>query len=208
MDLYEQNIYNRIQRFVPENSAKEAFQLWREKPFRFVVSKARATKLGDFRKKPSEDLAMITVNENLNPYAFLITFVHEVAHHRVYAKYKNKVLPHGVEWKMAFRELMLPFQKPEIFPANILLALDKYMINPKAASLSDMKLAQALKLYDKVENPLEKSLMHLAEGEKFTLDQKIYQKLEPRRTRIKCVEVKTGRNYLVHKMAMVIPCPD
>lgn len=204
MDFYEQNIYKRLQRFVPEQAVDLAFSLWREHPFRFVVAKARATKLGDFRKKPSDDLAVITVNENLNPYAFLLTYVHEVAHHRVYAIHKNKVLPHGNEWKRAFQELMLPFQKVHIFPAEILKALNSYMRNPKAASLSDIRLAKALQNQDNSDNPLEVSLMDLR-GDKFTLENKIFQKLEYRRTRIKCVELKSGKNYLVHKMAMVIP---
>ncbi|GAA5033155.1 metallopeptidase [Marivirga lumbricoides] len=204
MDFYEQNIYKRLQRFVPEHAVDLAFSLWKEHPFRFVVSKARATKLGDFRKKPSDDLAIITVNENLNPYAFLITYVHEVAHHRVYTVHKNSVLPHGNEWKLAFQKIMLPFQTSQIFPAEVLKALNSYMRNPKAASLSDIKLAQALQKQDNFAHPHEVSLMEL-EGDKFKLENKVFQKLENRRTRIKCVELKSGKNYLVHKMAMVIP---
>lgn len=207
MDLYEQNIYKRLQRFVPEQAVDLAFSLWREHPFRFVVAKARTTKLGDFRKKPSDDLAVITVNENLNPYAFLITYVHEVAHHKVYAIHKNKVLPHGEEWKRAFQQVMLPFQNAQIFPPEVLKALNNYMRNPKAASLSDIRLAQALQKQDSSGNSLEVSLMEL-KGDKFKLEDKIFQKLEYRRTRIKCVELKSGKNYLVHKMAMVIPFTD
>lgn len=208
MNHYEQKIYDRLSRFVPEAAVMKAFLLWQEAPFRFVISKARNTKLGDFRKKPSEDLAVITVNENLNTYAFLVTYVHEVAHHRVYLQYKNRVLPHGTEWKLAFKELMLPFQITEIFPSNVLSALRKYMINPKASSLSDISLAAALKVHDLDANPLEVALMQLAPGLKFSLENRIFRKLEPRRTRIKCEEVKTGKKYLVHKMAMVIPCPE
>ena len=208
MNYYEQKIYDRLKRFVPEAAVMKAFLIWQEAPFRFVISKARNTKLGDFRKKPSEDLAVITVNENLNTYAFLVTYVHEVAHHRVYLQYKSKVLPHGVEWKLAFKELMLPFQSSDIFPSNVLSALTKYMRNPKASSLSDINLAAALKVHDLDTNPSEVALMQLAAGVKFSLENKVFKKLEPRRTRIKCEEVKTGKKYLVHKMAMVIPFPD
>ncbi len=207
MNYYEQKIYDRLERFVPEAAVLKAFLIWQEAPFRFIISKARNTKLGDFRKKPSEDLAIITINENLNTYAFLVTYVHEVAHHRVYLKYKNKALPHGVEWKLAFKELMLPFQNPEIFPSNVLSAVIKYMINPKASSLSDINLAAALKVHDVNVNPMEIALMQLDQGVKFSLENKVFRKLESRRTRIKCEEVNTGKKYLVHKMAMVVPCP-
>jgi hypothetical protein len=204
MTHYEKQIHQRISRFVPENAVDLAFSLWKEKPFRFVIAKARNSKLGDFRKKPGEDWAMITVNENLNPYSFLITYVHEVAHHWVFEKYKGRVNAHGKEWKNAFKELMLPFQSSEIFPENILQALKAYMINPKAASLSDIRLAKALKVYDP-KNPDEISLLELAHGQKFMLEKRLFEKQETRRTRVRCKEVKSGKFYLVHKMAMIIP---
>lgn len=204
MTPYEQQIHHRISRFVPENAVDLAFNLWREKPFRFIIAKARNSKLGDFRKKPNEELAIITVNENLNPYSFLITYVHEVAHHWVFEKHKGKVLPHGVEWKNAFKELMLPFQSADIFPEGILKAVNRYMINPKAASLSDLYLAKALKVYDP-QNPDELSLLELEKGQKFSLENRVFEKGETRRTRVRCKEVQSGKYYLVHKMAMIIP---
>ncbi|MGJ3234224.1 transcription elongation protein SprT [Marivirga sp.] len=204
MTYYEKQIHHRISRFVPENSVDMAFNLWKEKPFRFVIAKARNSKLGDFRKKPNEDWAIITVNENLNPYSFLITYVHEVAHHWVYEKHKGRVSPHGKEWKNAFKDLMLPFQIPEIFPEPILKALNVYMLNPKAASLSDIRLAKALKTFDPV-NPDEISLLELKLGQKFLLENRLFEKHETRRTRVRCKEVRSGKYYLVHKMAMIIP---
>lgn len=204
MDYYEQQVYKRITRFVPQHAAQMAFDLWKEKPFRLVISKARATKLGDFRVNPGEKEVVITVNENLNPYAFLITYVHEVAHHWVYIKNKNAVLPHGIEWKTTFQDLMKPFLLPEIFPEAVLGALTNYMRNPKAASLSDIRLANALRAFDPV-NPDEISLMELKTGQNFELENKVFQKIENRRTRARCKELKSGKYYLVHKMAMIIP---
>ena len=204
MTHYEKQIHLRISRFVPEKSIDLAFNLWKDKPFRFVIAKARNSKLGDFRKKPNEDLAVITVNENLNPYSFLITFIHEIAHHRVFQKYKGRVSPHGQEWKNTFKDVMLPFQTNDIFPEAILKALNSYMINPKAASLSDIHLAKALKAYDP-KNPDEISLIELRQGQKFMLENRLFEKQESRRTRVRCKEVKSGKYYLVHKMAMIIP---
>ncbi|WNB17759.1 SprT-like domain-containing protein [Marivirga arenosa] len=203
MTHYEKQIYKRISRFIPESATDLAFELWQQKPFRFVISKARNTKLGDFRIKPGEE-AVITVNENLNPYSFLITYVHEVAHHWVYEQYKGRVSPHGVEWKLAFKELMLPFQNTTIFPEEVLKALNLYMRNPKAASLSDIHLAKALKNHDPI-NPDEVSLLDVEKGQKFKLENRVFEKLESRRTRVRCKEIKSGKYYLVHKMAMIIP---
>jgi hypothetical protein len=204
MKHYEKQIYDRISRFVPEKSTALAFDLWQKKPFRFVIAKARNSKLGDFRKRPNEDWAVITVNENLNPYSFLITYVHEVAHHWVFEKHKGRPAPHGKEWKNQFKELMLPFQTTYIFPEAVLEALDHYMLNPKAASLSDIRLAKALKAYDPT-NPDEISLLELQQGQSFKLENRLFEKQETRRTRVRCKEIKTGKYYLVHKMAMIVP---
>ena len=73
----------------------------------------RETKHGDFRKMP-DGTFQITVNNNLNQYQFLLTLVHEIAHHITHQKF-GRVQPHGKEWKKVFQHLMLPFLKPDIF---------------------------------------------------------------------------------------------
>jgi hypothetical protein len=50
----------------------------------------------------------ITVNVNLNPYNFLVTYLHEVAHLEVYRQYKRRQPPHGKAWKTHFRLLLIP----------------------------------------------------------------------------------------------------
>ena len=62
------------------------------------VSKPRKTKLGDYRRpgRPHQP-HRISINGNLNPYAFLITLLHEWAHLEIYQEYKGKVAPHGPE---------------------------------------------------------------------------------------------------------------
>lgn len=46
----------------------------------FKISKSRATKLGDYRHPFRGVGHKISVNNNLNAYAFLVTTVHEFAH--------------------------------------------------------------------------------------------------------------------------------
>jgi len=79
---------------------------------------------------------------------FLITFVHEMAHLTTYNVYKHKVEPHGKQWKSAFRELMDPFLKQEIFPGGLRELLENYMMNPSATKCSDPELFKALKSFD------------------------------------------------------------
>ena len=73
------------------------------------IKKPRLTKLGDYRCPQNGKGHIISINNNLNPYAFLITLTHEIAHMMVWEKHQNKVLPHGSEWKEMFQKLMLNF---------------------------------------------------------------------------------------------------
>jgi hypothetical protein len=206
MDLYQEKVRQRIARFVPQQAVNQAYELWEKRPFRFVISKARNSKLGDFRMKPIDELAVITVNENLNPYNFLITYVHEVAHHWVYKEFKNKVAPHGIEWKRQFEVLMEPFLLETIFPQAILSPLKRYMINPKASSQSDIRLASALAMFDENNGGADGIALHkLTVGSAFVLEDRTFQSIESRRTRIRCKELTSGKHYLVHKLALVKP---
>ncbi|HAD34265.1 MAG TPA: hypothetical protein DCF44_07170 [Chitinophagaceae bacterium] len=44
----------------------------------------------------------MSVNGNLNSYHFLITLLHEIAHMLVWEQFRNRVKPHGLEWKHVF----------------------------------------------------------------------------------------------------------
>jgi hypothetical protein len=181
--------------------AEYCFNLWHELSFDFIVSKKRDSKLGDFRFAPNKGF-QITVNHNLNPYAFLVTYLHEVAHLVTYQKHKNAVNPHGQEWKDAFLELFEPLLDPELLPFELVKVLKNYLVNPVATSNGYTPLVEVLKKYD----PTEESallLFHLPEGTKFQVKNLRLQKGKLRRTRYICQEVHTGKLYLVAKNAQV-----
>ena len=117
-------------------------------PVKFKIAKPRKTKLGDYRPPIYHTNHRISVNHNLNKYSFLITFVHEFAHLLVWEKHKNKVDPHGQEWKDEYRRLMMVFIEKGVFPDDIKKVLLKSIKNSKAASTSDLKLSRVLKNYD------------------------------------------------------------
>ena len=107
--------------------------------FTLKIVNQRQTKHGDFRKLANGKF-QITVNNNLNKHQFLLTLVHEIAHHITHQKF-GRVKPHGKEWKTVFQHLMLPFLKPEIYPTKILSHLAHYLKNPKASTDSDVNLS-------------------------------------------------------------------
>lgn len=101
------------QNFVPLKAIPFIEFLINEHSFTLKIVNQRETKHGDFRQLP-DGRFQITVNNNLNKYQFLLTLVHEIAHHVTHQKF-GRVQPHGKEWKMVFQHLMLPFLRPEIF---------------------------------------------------------------------------------------------
>ncbi|WP_443937682.1 SprT-like domain-containing protein [Pedobacter sp. MW01-1-1] len=169
----------------------------------FKISKNRATKLGDYRHPFRDKGHRISVNFNLNHFAFLVTTVHEFAHLLTWNEHKNKVKPHGQEWKNNFKKMMVPFFELKIFPEDIHRAIVNYMSNPAASSCSDLHLSRALKKYDesKVETlHLEQLPIHtqfkIKDGRRFTKGERI-------RKRYRCVCLDDKRIYLFNPLAEV-----
>jgi len=188
-----------FKRFFPHDAVDYCYKLWKTHNFQLRITKTRKTKLGDYRF--DQESHFISVNHNLNPFAFLITYLHEVAHMQALVKHGRKIQPHGEQWKSEFKILMKPMLNIHVFPNDIQQALGNYMSNPKAASCSDMHLSLTLRSYDKPDGliPLSK----LETGSHFTLNSRQFEKLEVRRTRSLCKEIPSGKKYLVSEMAMV-----
>jgi SprT protein len=157
--------------FLPQGSEHYVSSFLVDKVVHFTVSKARKTKLGDYRQPWEGKPHRISVNGNLNQYAFLVTTVHEMAHLTTFEKYGNKVQSHGMEWKMEFKELFQPIIDKGILPTDITMAINNYLKSAKAASCSDDKLYRVLRRYDKNRGIL---VEHLNEGDMFVLKGKVF----------------------------------
>ena len=164
------------------------------------IKKSRNTKLGDFTVNKKGEY-LISINEDLNKYTFLITLTHEIAHAFVWKKHKRKVAPHGMEWKITFKEMMLNFLNSNIFPDDILRALSKHIMSPKASTVNDYNLSNALRKYD--ENT-QLILSEIPDGSVFsTLSGKEFIKLNKLRKRYKCKAVDSEKIYLFNPLAVI-----
>ena len=134
---------------IPAPAVEYCFHLWKASPFELKITRSRQTKVGDFTSRRTRSHPRITLNNDLNPYLFLMTYVHEVAPLRVYLTLGNRVDPHGEEWRTVFTDLMVPLLWESVFPDEILHELRRHMINPKASSFADSKLTQAFRKFDK-----------------------------------------------------------
>ncbi len=188
-------------KYIPLESVDLVLDLLKKYPCHLKIVNNRKTKHGDFRKLKSGQY-QITINNDLNHYRFLLTLIHEIAHLVTHLRQK-RVKPHGIEWKMNFQHLMLPFVNPEIFPKEILPYLARYLQNPKASTDSDVNLSLAMKQYDEANGLMY--IFELSPRSKFTHNNRIFEMIEKRRTRYECIEVKTKKKYLFHQNAEVAP---
>ena len=192
---------NVFERFVPEPAAAYCLKLYEYFGFEFKIKKSRQTKLGDYRYSPQTKKHTITINNDLNPYAFLVTYLHEVAHLVTFDEHGRKAAPHGTEWKNNFKRVAQPVLNQQVFPETVFIALQNYFKNPKAASCSDPVLYNILRQFDGPTDLIP--LSQIKVGDIFDFQGKEFQKLEKKRTRSVCLEVKTNRRYLISEIARV-----
>ena len=191
-----------IENFVPTASIPLLSKYLVHWEVNLVVTRKRLTKRGDFRALPKGG-HQIPVKEMSNPYRFLITTLHEIAHLIAYKDFGPKIKPHGKEWKHVFREIISPFLVSEIFPEELLRVLLLHFRNPKASSDTDTQLAVVLNKFDpeneknyifELENG---SIFEIHNGRRFVRGKK-------RTKRYECREVDGKRLYLFSPHAQVI----
>ncbi|WP_392346058.1 SprT-like domain-containing protein [uncultured Polaribacter sp.] len=183
------------QNFVPLKAIPFMEFLINEHNFTLKIVNKRATKHGDFRSMPDGKF-QITVNNNLNKYQFLLTLVHEIAHHVAHQKF-GRVQPHGKEWKAIFQHLMLPFLKPDIYPKEILPYLAQYLKNAKASTDADVNLSLALK--GNIAETGKNFIFAISYGSLFVFKDTIYKRGNKRRTRYECLNMVNKKVYLFNQ---------
>lgn len=193
-------------KYIPEHAVKPVFDLIVANEVHLKIVNERVTRHGDYRKGPGGKHE-ITVNASLNKYRFLITLVHEISHLVAFEKFGRQIKPHGQEWKYTFQRMMVPFIRPEIFPAQLLPLLARHFKNPAASSDTDATLSLALKQFDQHND--KNYIFELPYGSVFRIHNgKIFKKGALRTKRYECVEVSSGRLYLFNPNAEVEVLPN
>ena len=183
-----------LEAHVPATAVNYCLGLWKRNPFDFSLRRSRVTKIGDFTFRRGQS-PRITVNKDLHPYLFLITYIHEVAHLEVHLN-RNHREAHGNEWKKAFQKSIEPMMNDEIFPSDLLVELKRHMADPMATTFSDPILSKLLRSYD-YPSSTKTLLSDIPEGSIFEIRGRWFKKGLKRRTRVLCQEMKTNKKYLV-----------
>lgn len=194
-----------LRQYMPDGSFDAVMVYFKKYSIHLTLTQERKTRLGDYRSpSPGQHFHRISVNASLNQYSFLITLLHEMAHLTTYVAFKNKVAPHGVEWKAEFKRILSPFLGKNIFPNDLEVVLRAFLKNPAASTCADPDLFKALRRYD----PKAASMAHVEDipvGGRFELEGRLFEKISQLRTRARCKDLTNGRLYFVQGVAVVTP---
>ncbi len=194
--------------FLPEGTFDRVVGYIHHYKVHLTISKQRKSVLGDYRHSGWGSNHRISVNGNLNKYEFLITLLHELAHLLTYELHKNRVEPHGKEWKAHYSRLLVDFVQEKVFPADVEKALQKSIRNPSATANGETELLLVLRKYNEVKREGIVPVIDVPENTLFqTENGRIFRKGPLRRKRFECIEVKTGNRYTFSALSEVKPLP-
>lgn len=185
-----------LQNYLPPGTGDAVMAYLQRYKVHLTIAKERKSILGDYRHRTHHANHRISINGNLNPHAFLITLLHELAHLLTFEQYNNNVQAHGKEWKKIYAQLLDQFLQHKIFPVDIERELILSLKNPAASSCAEDGLLRVLRKYDAPGSGYQ-LVEELSPDAQFRLsDGRIFQRGEKLRKRFKCREVKTGKVYL------------
>jgi SprT protein len=194
-----------LSKFIPPAAVPRVLEYLHQYKVHLTITRERKSILGDYRHATTDKNHRISVNGNLNPYAFLITLIHELAHLVTFIQFGHRVSPHGREWKDLYAMLLKDFLGKEIFPPVVEQSLKQSMHDLPASSCADEGLMRVLKKFDR-DNGLV-MVEQLPEGQLFDIGEgRIFKKGKKLRKRFQCVEVQTGKLYLFSPIYEVKAC--
>jgi hypothetical protein len=185
-----------LSRYLPAGTEALVMHYLEHYRVHLTITKKRQTLLGDYRHPVPGRSHRISVNGNLNPYAFLITLLHELAHLITFEQFGPRVSAHGAQWKKCYGVLLAELLSQVALPAELQVELKRSLNNPAASSCAEESLMRVLKKYD---TPKAGSFLleQLQQGESFKIaDGRVFVKGEKLRKRYKCLEQRSGALYL------------
>jgi hypothetical protein len=182
--------------YLPEGTYEKVQKYLVRYKVELTITRKRNSVLGDYRLPYRTQGHRITINGDLNRYAFLLTLLHELAHMMAYVYYGKRIAPHGQEWKITFRDILKAFTGKGYMPEDVEHAIRRYMMDPAARSCVDEDLIRVLKKHDPPVNGFC-FVEDLEEGDWFMAsDGRRYRRGKKIRKRYECTDVSNRKKYL------------
>lgn len=161
--------------------------------------------MGDYRAPVNGGIHRISVNGDLQPYAFLVTLAHELAHLIIWERHRRKVLPHGDEWKEQFRQMLRELLQVEAFGDDISEVVRHFAFDRISYRMFNMHF-ERLVHHITPDTAGEMILADLPPEARFVIHNgRGFIKKERVRTRFRCQDLRNGRIYLISPLAKVRP---
>ncbi len=191
--------------FIPEKALDEVVVLLQKYPIHLGLMAPRSRVFGDYR--PSRNIGdhhKITVNGDLNKFAFLLVFLHEYAHLLVFVRHGARAKPHGNEWKTYCRQLFHQFIQMDIFPEDIRLALQHHIVKMPYSTAADPQLMRVLERYDQRKpSENEATVEQLPPRARFKYNGEWFEKGERLRKNFICTRLSDGAKFRFNPIARV-----
>ncbi len=173
-------------KFLPEDFQEHILSIKEKEGFALTLTNPRKSKLGDYRYNLRTKSHHITINIDLEPIYFLITYLHEVAHKMCWDQFKRSAQPHGQEWKSLFVSLLWNAKHEiQLSDSNNEIILS-FISNPQARFQKFNNCDDYLKVSDLKPD----SIFELDDG-------KTFQLISKRRTRFLCLNTDNKKEYTV-----------
>ncbi|UZT96414.1 SprT-like domain-containing protein [Chryseobacterium fluminis] len=190
-----------LEKYLPPNTL-EYLKLWFADHYIHIkITRNRNSKLGDYRKLPDKSHE-ITINSTLVPELFFFVLTHELAHLIAFEKYGRRISPHGNEWKLTFREMLL--ESLSIYDEKLRPIIIQFSKSPKANFMSSPDLVKYFHIEKQDDTlqfieTLQKGDFFMYRNEKYLLEGLI-------KKNYLCKNLATGRKYSFKPLARVEKC--
>lgn len=193
-----------LARHLPPQAVDRAYAFLDRYRVHFHITRGRRSKYGDYRcPQPGHPFHEMSVNGDLPPAFFLWVFLHEAAHLET-RLHHPAAAAHGHEWQAEYACLLGAAR--DCFPPAVQPLVDA-LVQRIPLKRSLLRQAEAL-LRTPADGAAPLRLDDLEAGSLFRLasrPDRLFRSLERRRTRWRCAEVPSGRQYLVNGAAEVLP---
>ena len=190
-----------LEKYLPEGTLPFLKHWFADYTIHIKITKNRNSKLGDYRKL--RDLSHeITINSTLAPQLFFFVLTHELAHLIAFEKFGRRIMAHGSEWKITFRNMLL--ESIDVYDDQLKPIILKFSKSPKANFMSSPDLVRFFRPEMEDENLVY--MEDLPKGSRFLYREETYILEGLIKKNYLCLHLSTGRKYAFRPLAKVKKC--